>query len=191
MIKLYSLKKTENIIKEMEPAIHKASEDYHVPEAFIKAILYREIKDIDLLDAGVDMIVRSRFLSRMFHRQDSSTGYGQIYGFVAVNALNFALENQLVTKAQLGLPEDRTFSSKDPEDVRFIWLKLHKDREFNLKLSVLNMVSGASETVGRTDFSTFSAEEYKLAFSRYNANVKKITAYGEEVYGYFMIYKEA
>ena len=191
MIKLYSLEKTEKIIKEMEPSIHKASEDYHVPEAFIKAILYREIKEIDLLDVMVDVVVKSRLLSRLFHRYDSSTGYGQIYGFVAINALNFALENQLVTKTKLGLPEDRKFSSKDPEDVRFIWLKLHEDREFNLDLSVLNMVFGASETVGRRDFSTFSAEEYKLAFSRYNANTKKITAYGEEVYSYYMTYKEA
>ena len=34
----------------------------------------------------------------------------------------------------------------------------------------------------------FSPEEMKKVFSRYNANTRKITAYGEEVYNYYLCY---
>ena len=188
MIKLYSLKKTEKIIEEMEPAIRKASGDYHVPEAFIKAILYREIKEIDLVDAGVDVIVKNRTLSKLFKRQDSSTGYAQIYGFVAVNALKFAQEHGLETAENLGFSSDKDLSSRNAEDVRRMWLKLHQDPEFNLRLAVLYMLSAAYEVTGSMDFETFSEDDLMRVFSRYNANTREITAYGEEVFGYYQKY---
>ena len=188
MIKLYSLKKTEKIINEMEPAIRRASGDYHVPEAFIKAILYREIKEIDLADAGVDMIVKSQVLSKLLHRRDSSTGYAQIYGFVAVNALKFAEEQGLEKAENLGFPPANELSPKNTEDVRKMWLKLHQDPEFNLRLAVLNMASAAYEMTGSLDFSAFSDDDLKRVFSRYNANTKEINAYGKEVFGYYQRY---
>ena len=44
---------------------------------------------------------------------------------------------------------------------------------------------------GRIEFDGYSPEEIKLIFSRYNGNVRHITAYGEKAYAYFVGLSEA
>ena len=188
LFRIYSPGRTEKIIREMEPAIRKAAQEYGVPEACLKAIMFRETKEIDLFDLAVDLVVRSKHLSRLLHRRDSSTGYMQIFGFVGVNAVNFAIDNGIATGASLGLQEGRRLNVSDPEDVRSIWLRLNRDREFNLRLAALNVLAAAQEVNGSMQFEAFSPEEMKKVFSRYNANTRKITAYGEEVYNYYLRY---
>ena len=63
MFRLYSPRKTEQIIMKLEPVIRRVSSDYQVPEDVIRAVLFREIKEIDLFDVIADRIVRSPVLS--------------------------------------------------------------------------------------------------------------------------------
>ncbi len=188
MCRLYSLNKTEQIIRGLAPLIRGISSDYSVPEALIKAVLYREIKEIDLMDILVDAVVGNRMLSSLLHRTDSSTGYGQIFSWVAIDALHFAEERGFENAANLGLPTEHPLSKNSPEDRRLVWLRLHNDREFNLRMSALNLLSCASEMTGKTDFSAMNEEELKRTLSRYNADTKQVTAYGEETFGYYLRY---
>jgi len=51
--------------------------------------------------------------------------------------------------------------------------------------ATLNLLVAADEVVGHTDFGSFSDDEIKLVLTRYNANVRHITAYGEEAFEHY------
>ncbi|MBR2703373.1 MAG: hypothetical protein IKE47_04335, partial [Oscillospiraceae bacterium] len=57
---------------------------------------------------------------------------------------------------------------------------------FNLKCSALNLLHAAFQMTGRVDFGQYTEEELKLIFTRYNGNVKQISAYGEKAYRYYL-----
>ena len=60
MFKLYSKKKAKQIIETYGGWITHVSETYSVPEAYIKAILYKEIIEINLLDPLADFAVKTK-----------------------------------------------------------------------------------------------------------------------------------
>ncbi|MCR4906738.1 MAG: hypothetical protein K6A33_11735 [Clostridiales bacterium] len=182
MIRLYSPAKTEEIIQKLEPVIRQVSADYGVPGAAICAILFREIKEIDLMDAAADAAVRFGW----FGRSDSSTGYMQIFGRVAIRALRFAQEHGIETPDRLGMPDG--LDENVPADVRTMWLRLNRDTAFNLRMGTLNLLAAAHEAAGEADFGRLGADGMKRAFSRYNANTCSVTSYGEEVWGYYLKY---
>ena len=106
MFKLYSKKKAKQIIETYGGWITHVSETYSVPEAYIKAILYKEIIEINLLDPLADFAVKTywvryglrkrlyqkgfvkraepRFRHGILGKKDSSTGYAQIFAYVAL-----------------------------------------------------------------------------------------------------------
>ncbi len=183
MIRIYSSKQVLSLIEKLAPLIRRIGGEYGVPEECVKAVLYREMKEIDLLDAAADAAVRFG----LFGKKDCSTGFAQIFSYVAIRALDFAEGRGIETAENLGI--ERPLSEKNPEDIRRIWLRLNEDREFNLRMGTLNLLAAAEEVVGSTDFSRFTEEETKKVFSRYNANTRRVTAYGEEVYGYFLRFR--
>lgn len=69
-----------------------------------------------------------------------------------------------------------------------IWTRLNTDTKFNLELAALNLLAAAEEMTGRIDFGGYSADELKLVLTRYNADVKHITAYGEAAYQHYLRY---
>ena len=200
MIKLYSVKKTERILAGYDGWIETVSERYAIPSAMVKAVLRKEIADIDLLDPVADLLVRLYWLRRrlfggnmanrrgVFAKRDSSTGYAQIFAYVAINAANYALEHGLDDAAGLGLPEDRRLDGTNEDDLHAMWLRLKRDIRFNIQMGALNLISAADEMNGHTDFARYTPEELRRAFTRYNARTDRITAYGKEVYGYYLRY---
>ena len=200
MIKLYSTKKTERILAEYADWIETVSERYAIPSAMIKAVLRKEIADIDLLDPVADSLVRFYWLRRrlfgggaakrrgILGKRDSSTGYAQIFAYVASNAAGYALDRGLDNAAGLGLPEDRRPDRTNEDDLRAMWYRLKRDRKFNIQMGALNLLSAADEMNGHTDFARYTPDEFQRAFTRYNANTDRITAYGKEVYDYYLKY---
>ena len=207
MLRLYSVSRTEMIVRSMEPALRAMSGQYAIPAAYILAVLRKEIAEIDLGDPLADLAVRlywaryglrkalcrlgltrspvPRLRRGVFGKRDSSTGYAQIFAFVGINAVNFALDRGLDTPEGLGIPGDRRLSPDDPEDLRSIWFRLQRDRLFNARLAILNLISAAEEMNGHTDFLQYTPEEVQRTLTRYNADVRHITAYGREVYRYY------
>ena len=206
MLKLYSEKAAERIIRRLSPRIGEISARYPLPSPVIKAVLYREITGIDLFDPLADLLVRCNWLrisileklgfpgggrrrgSGPLYKLDSSTGYAQIFAFVGIDAVNFALDRGLCTPESLGLPPDRRPDRDDPRDLRFYWRRLKGRKDFNLELAALNLLSAAEEVTGRIDFGGYSPEELKRIFTRYNGTSKTVTAYGEAAYADYLRY---
>lgn len=184
MWKPYSIRKTEKTIDKLTPQIEVIAQKYDMPAAAIQAILRKEMPQIDLMDFAADLAVALGGLLK----KDSSTGYMQIFGWVGLNAVNFAVDRGLATYESLGIKSDHRLDSHRDADVRMIWKKMEGDRTANLEIAALNLISCAEEMTGRIDFVHYSEEEWKLLFTRYNQNTRKITPYGEETYAYFVHY---
>ena len=184
MLKLMRAQKAERIIAQYGAWIDIVSGRYPVPAAVIKAILYQEMTMMDVLDPVADIAV----LVAPRYRRDSSTGYAQIFGRVGLHAVNFAVERGLTTYESLGFAVARPFDPDNPRDVHQVWLKLHQDPKANIEIATLNLLVAADEMVGRTDFASFSDDELKLVISRYNANTRHITPYGEQAFEHYRRY---
>ena len=174
-MRIYSEKKILRILGKYRAYIRSLSKRYGVPASVITAILYKEMTEIDLMDVLADLAV----FSGLFSKKDSSTGYGQIFGAVALRAALEAKEEGLITLDKLGFQSLRL---GDEKDVRRVWKKLFLDPKANLEFTTLNLLSCAKEMTGRRDFSSFTPEELKRTLTRYNASVDYVTAYGEKAY---------
>jgi len=187
MIKLINPGKAEGIIKRYDAWIGQVAERYQVPAALIKAVLYQEMTQIDLLDPVADIAVQ---IAPRYSR-DSSTGYAQVFGRVGLVAVNFAVDHGLATYESLGISSDHRLDEASRRDVRKVWRKLHEDPKANIEIATLNLLVAADEMVGRLDFGTFSDDEIKLILSRYNANTNQVTSYGEQAFQHYRRYSES
>ena len=205
MLRLYSVKRTERIVEQQAEWIEKVARQYGIPSACMKAVLRKEIAEIDLLDVAADLAVRLNWLRSgiarpfrhgpevirgkgLFRKRDSSTGYAQIFAAVAIDAANYAMERGLETAAGLEMLQERRPDRRNADDLCAMWRRLARDKAYNIRLGTLNLIAAAEEMNGHTDFARYTPEEYQRAFTRYNANVRTVTDYGREVYGYFLRY---
>ena len=204
MLKLYSERRARAILDRWTPWIQELSRRYALPEACLRAVLLREMTLMDLLDIAADALVWLYWLRRDLRRglkalglvqsvepwsrwaflrkRDSSVGYAQIFGAVGIKAINFALDRGLAAAESLHVPSDRRLDPERPEDLRRIWTRSRLSRAFNMELGALNLLAAAEEMTGRVDFASCTPEELKLIFTRYNADTRRVTPYGEAVY---------
>ncbi len=199
MLKLYSREKARKMIRERGALIENICASYHLPPAALKAVLLMEIPQIDLADLAADAAVRLNWLryslgtryspdrhtGNPLKKYDSSTGFGQIFSQVAIDAILFA--ESMGIPIYTGTP-DEIFPFR-PDDLKQVWTRLNRDEVFNLSCSALNLLHAAFQMTGKTDLRAASEEELKLTFSRYNGNVSKISAYGEQAYSYYLEYQ--
>ena len=218
MIRLYSKERARRIIARQDSWIQSLSRRYMLPAACLQAILEMEIAGIDLLDVLADLAVEfywaryalRRRLQRLglvrsalpllrrgvFGKRDSSTGYAQIFAYVGINAVNFALDGRYADAetlglAALGLGTACCLDPDDPDTLCRVWHALHRNRRFNLELAALNLLAAAEEMTGRVDFAHYSDREMMLVLTRYNAKVKTVTPYGREAYACYLRYSAA
>ncbi len=199
MLKLYSQKKAKRMIQDRDTLIRNICSSYHLPVACMKAILLMEIPQIDLADVAADAAVRLNWLRyslgaeyapgrhtrNPLKKYDSSTGFGQIFSQVAIDAILFAQSMGL--PIYTGTPGE-LFPFR-PDDLRQVWTRLNRDEVFNLSCAALNLLHAAFQMTGKTDLTQADNEELKLCFSRYNGNVRKVTAYGEQAFLYYLEYQ--
>ena len=192
MLKLYSPKAAERILRRYDGTIRAVAARYALPAPFIDALLYTELVRIDLLDPLADAVValNHRFGAALLGKRDSSTGFGQIFGFVAINAASFAVSRGLTSYASLGLPE-RKLDPADSADIRLVWRRLNREPDFNIELCALNLLAAAEEVTGHMDFSGFTPDEIRRVYTRYNGTVPHVTPYGEEAYRHYLRYAAA
>lgn len=199
MLRLYSDRAAERIIRRLDGTIRAIAARYALPAPLLQAVLYREITQIDLFDPLADCLVavnlwrlrrREAFPKKrgLLYKCDSSTGYAQIFGRVGIEAVNFALDRGLTTAADLGLPEERLDANR-PRDRRLVWRRLRREPVFNLTLAALNLLSAAEEKTGRIDFASYGPEELQRILTRYNGTSPTISAYGKAAYGDYLRYQ--
>ena len=184
MIRLISEKRAEKIIGKYDAWIFEVALHYNMPVAAIKAVLFKEMTMIDVMDVLADIAV----WTGLFSKKDSSTGYAQIFGKVGLDAVNFAADRGLSDHKSLGIHCGHRLDRGNIKDVRLVWKLLRFNRHANIEIASLNILSAAEEMTGRTDLKSFSDEELKLAFTRYNANTRQITPYGEDVFRHYLRY---
>ncbi len=199
MLKLYSARAAERIIRRLDAPIQDISARYALPAPVLQAVLYQEITQIDLLDMLADGLTALNLLRLagraklpkgrgVFHKYDCSTGFAQIFARVGIEAVNFALDNRLTSAEALGLPARRLDAAK-PRDLRLVWRKLHREPAFNLELAALNLLSAAEEKTGRIDFASYSPEELQRILTRYNGTSPTVSAYGKAAYAQYLRYQ--
>ena len=196
MIRLYSRRRAEQAIERETPFIRETAEKYGVPVSWIKGILLQEMTELNMIDPLADLAVRFYYLRyHLFGRvpkskgaflgkNDSSTGWGQIYAFCAIDSLNFAADRGIARYEDFDLNPDRRLDKARPDDRWLIWKRLHGDRHFNIEMCALTLRSCAEERTGKQASPNFSPEEIKRTFTRYNADVRSITQYGEKTFEY-------
>ena len=210
MMKRYTQKQIEKIMAGQAGWIQRLEEMYGIPRAYLQAVLFKEMTEINFVDTLADLAVkwywlRYDFLSwfccvlkrpplhhfpgGLLKKRDSSTGYAQIFAYVAIRAMRYALEKGLESSpVAFGFPEDHVPEEKDPADLGRVWQRLNGDPGFNLRMAALNLISAAEEMTGRIAFSSYSPAEIQLIFTRYNANSRTVTAYGRETYQYYLAF---
>lgn len=201
------------LLDRYSPQISALAARYPIPEEYIRAVVFKEMTELNVLDLAADAAVslywkRRELRARLFAahlaktpepvlrggllgKKDSSVGWAQIYAFVAIDALNFALGRGLCDNETLGLPAGRRFERGSDDDLCFIWRRLRRDRAFNLEMCALNLLAAAEEMTGRIDFDGYAPQELKLVLTRYNGRLDHVTPYGEETYGYCISFKKA
>lgn len=183
---IYTQNQIESTIRKNADWIGRVSEHYRIPAAAICAIMQKEMEQINAVDLAADLVVAAK----VFSKKDSSTGPMQIIGKVGLRAVNFAVDRGLATYSELGLPASRRLDENRPGDVHAVWKRLRSDVRANIEIAALNLLSCAEEMTGRIDFDSYSPEELKHIFTRYNQNTAKITDYGNTAYRYYMDYQE-
>ncbi|MBR1585495.1 MAG: hypothetical protein IJ662_08155 [Clostridia bacterium] len=197
----YSPKRAEKIIERLHPLIQRTEDAWGVPAPYLQAILYQEITHIDYLDALADGAVacywaryalgqrlgrKAPSAKGWLGKRDSSTGYAQVFAFVAIRVMAFAVDQGRAGWAQWGF--DHPLTADRPADLRAVWRRLHTDRAFNLTAAALHLLFAAQEQTGRIDFSSYSPEEIQRIFTRYNADTRAVTPYGREAYAHYLRY---
>ena len=183
---IYTQNQINNTIRKNADWIGRVSERYHIPPAAICAILRKEMEQINAVDLAADLVVAAQ----LFSKKDSSTGPMQIFGKVGLRAVNFAVDRELTTYAELGLPASCRLDENRPADVHAVWKRLRSDVRANIEIAALNLLSCAEEMAGRIDFDSYTPDELKHIFTRYNQNTGMITEYGNTAYQYYMDYKK-
>ena len=137
MIRLYSRRRAEQAIERETPFIRETAEKYGVPASWIKGILPEEMTELTLMDPLADLAVKFYYFryhlsgrvqkskGAFLGKNDSSTGWGQIYAFCAIDSLNFAADRGIARYEDFDLNPDRHLDKARPDDRWLIWKRLH------------------------------------------------------------------
>ena len=200
MLNLYSCSKTKKLIDQNSALIDSICTSYHLPSVYLKTILRMELPEINVFDVLADILVAfnwsrytlfgtfdlERHTRNPLRKFDSSTGFGQIFAQVAIEAILFAQSQDI--SVFLGIPE--ALYPFNPHDLKRIWSRLHHDKVFNLSCAALNIIHAAFEMTGRIDFKDYNEREIKMILSRYNGNAQAISPYGEKAYQLYLEYAD-
>lgn len=195
MIHLYTEQQALQALERCGGDIARICAECGLPPACLKSVLMMELTRMDILDPLADTVVAVNWLGapllgsspdtgNPLQKLDSSTGYGQIFSRVAIEAVCFARAHGISCAALGDLRPG--LSPDDPEDLRLVWHRLRRDRVFNLSCAALNLLHCAWQMTRRLAFGSYSPQEMKLIFTRYNADVKQVTQYGEEAYAWYL-----
>ena len=205
MFRLYSERAAARILEKHDASIQEVCARCGLPAPALQAVLLQELSQIDLFDPLADALVwlngarfslRERLAGKALqlpqkrgalYKFDSSTGYAQIYAFVGVAALRFGCAHALCRMEDFGFAPEETLDAALGRDRRRVWLRLRRDRRFNLALAALNLMSASEEVAGHTNFSALTSEELQRVFTRYNCSrADLVSAYGRAVYDRFL-----
>lgn len=154
------------------------SQYFEIPKSFVQALLMRELWCVNTGDDLADTLVESGA------RADSSTGYGQIFATTAIGALNNA--NSIGINTGMS-----SMDASNEDDLSDMWNDLHTDQNFNIKMVYYEVLNCANKTSQPNIYLwDYSESQIKAILARYNGTGDEAAQYGDEVYEYYLIFKE-
>ncbi len=207
-LQLFYINSTEqciDIILQNDSVITRFANEYNVNKAFIQSILFRELWCLNQFDVLADESVASYYewkdaceywenqddsykstvskpTAPLTQKDDSSVGLGQIFSKTAIKALNEAIDRGIISGSKKDID-----NWKDRKEV---WFKLRDDNEYNIEMVTLNILSCITEFEFDNNYLSYTPDQCKLVFTRYNANQHSINDYGEACYTYYQIFSD-
>ncbi|KUO19710.1 glycoside hydrolase domain-containing protein [Streptomyces dysideae] len=141
-------------------------------KALVQAPVLWELRQFNPLDPIADEAFKAGL------KDDSSTGWGQIYGWVAIEARNYCVEQGLLNEPLLTLEDDRST----------VWTRLHEDPEYNIETAAYLTVYNAFQIdLPRPGLDTSDSDSERI-IARYNGTEEAVTEqYGRDVGGVYRV----
>jgi peptidoglycan hydrolase-like protein with peptidoglycan-binding domain len=139
-------------------------------KALVQAPVLWEIRKWNVLDKVADEEVKDG------HRSDSSTGWGQIFAWVAIAARNYCIERGIIN-GDLLTEDDRAS----------VWKRLHEDPAYNISTAAYLTIFNAHQTaVPRPGLDTSDSDTEEI-LARYNGIDEGAQKYGRELIGLYQV----
>lgn len=144
---------------------------YKLRKALLQAPVLWELRKLNPLDIAGDEAVKKGV------KDDSSTGWGQIFAWVTIDARNYCMQQGLINGTPL---------SQDKSDVQRVWTRL-QDPEYNIRsVACLTLYNAHQLKIARPGLKTSQAHTQKL-LARYNGTGGDAAQYGRELIGLYNV----
>lgn len=204
-LSLHTTTECVDIVLKYDSIITEYCNKYCVPKEFVQTLLLRELWCVDLTDEAADKAVIAYFgwkveyeywsqmpdwqkifismpSAPMVMKEDSSTGIGQMFASVAINAHNLAISK--------GLINENCYNANDWHDCAYVWNKLHDEDEFAIKMTTLEMHHCADCVCVCGSLFDCTDSQIKAILARYNGTGSEAASYGDACYKYYKIFKK-
>ncbi|MER7733755.1 glycoside hydrolase domain-containing protein [Streptomyces erythrochromogenes] len=142
-------------------------------KALIQAPVMWELRKLNPGDVVADMAVRNGL------KEDSSTGWGQIFAWVAIEARNYCMQQGIIN----GTPLTKS------ADLKSVWTNLSTDETYNIRTAGYLTVYNAHQLgIPRPGLNTSAAHTQDL-LARYNGPITDPDAreYGKQLMGLYSV----
>lgn len=206
--KLLSTHKTSeciDIVLKYDETITYYCNRFAVSKELVQTILLRELWTLSAQDTATDAMVRTYFNYKCSYEdwenlptvvrmltsppqpagimlEDCSTGIGQMYAYVAINAHNLAIDNRLIS--------GNKYNSDDWHHIYEFWCSLNNDDYFAIKMITLELYHCAEYANVFGPLYNLTENQIKAILSRYNGTGDAAVNYGKECYEYYKIFKK-
>lgn len=146
---LNSTTKALSLVMSYDALTTRVARTLRMRKALITATVFWEIRKIaldDLLeDEGVVLYHTSGDWdpTNQWIKRDGSTGHGQIFAYVAINARNYCIQQGIITAQIKDINRDA--------DIWEIWQKLHNDTYFNISTAAHVLIHAATDIRSAVD----------------------------------------
>lgn len=165
-----------NIVLDYDGLITRMARKLQMRKSFIQTVISWEASAENSLDAIQDQRVKNGDID------DSSTGVGQIFAWVAINARNWAINQNYL--------DDTIRDANNKDDINEIWHKLHIDRAFNIETCAYVLKWGAVVEKGYpSNMLNYTESQVKGTIARYNGTNESATKYGERNYTIYQAFE--
>ncbi|QOV36131.1 DUF1906 domain-containing protein [Streptomyces ferrugineus] len=139
-------------------------------KALVQAPVLWELRKWNVLDKVADEEVKAG------RRDDSSTGWGQIFAWVAIAARNYCIDKGIINGDRL-----------TEDDRRDVWNRLHDDPMYNITTAAYLTIFNAYQTnVPRPGLNTSDSDTQEI-LARYNGVDEGAQKYGRELIGLYQV----
>ncbi|MFE0819588.1 glycoside hydrolase domain-containing protein [Streptomyces sp. NPDC058847] len=139
-------------------------------KALVQAPVLWELRKWNVLDKAADEAVKDGNLS------DCSTGWGQIFAWVAIAARNYCIDNGIINGDRL-----------TDDDKASVWERLHDEPTYNITTAAYLTIYNAYQThVPRPGLDTSDSDTEKI-LARYNGTGEGAQKYGRELIGLYRV----